>query len=57
MSYKFTIFTPTYNRGNILHIVYESLVNQTFKDYERIIVDDGSADNARKAVDEFIERG
>ena len=37
-----TIFTPTYNRGNLLNRVYESLKAQTNKDFEWLIVDDGS---------------
>ena len=40
----FTIFTPTYNRGHSLHRVYHSLCQQTFADFEWIIVDDGSSD-------------
>lgn len=41
----FTVFTPTYNRAHTLHRVYESLLNQSFKEFEWIVVDDGSTDN------------
>lgn len=41
----FTVFTPTYNRARVLHRVYESLCAQTFRDFEWLIVDDGSTDN------------
>ncbi|HWF86442.1 MAG TPA: glycosyltransferase family A protein [Vicinamibacterales bacterium] len=41
----FTVFTPTYNRAHTLHRVYESLSRQTFRDFEWLIVDDGSNDN------------
>ena len=37
-----TVFTPTYNRGNLLNRLYESLCKQTYKDFEWVIVDDGS---------------
>ena len=37
-----TVFTPAYNRGHLLHRVYESLCKQTFKDFEWVVVDDGS---------------
>lgn len=39
-----TIFTPTYNRAYILPKLYESLVAQTCKDFEWVIVNDGSTD-------------
>ena len=40
-----TIFTPTYNRAYIIENVYKSLQKQTFKDFEWLVVDDGSTDN------------
>jgi len=36
----FTVFTPTYNRGDSIHRLYESLKKQTFKGFEWLIVDD-----------------
>lgn len=47
----FTVFTPTYNRAKTLHRVYESLQQQTFRDFEWIIVDDGSTDDTKSIVD------
>lgn len=46
----FTVFTPTYNRANTLHRVYDSLFVQTFRDFEWLIVDDGSSDNTANLV-------
>lgn len=40
-----TIFTPTYNRAHTIARTFESLQNQTDKDFEWIVVDDGSSDN------------
>ena len=40
-----SILTPTYNRGHVLHRVYESLRRQTTRDFEWVVVDDGSTDN------------
>ncbi len=37
-----TVFTPTYNRNELLPTIYECLEKQTFKDFEWVIVDDGS---------------
>lgn len=50
-----TVFTPTYNRANLLVNAYESLKKQTCKDFEWLIVDDGSIDNTREVVDGFIK--
>ena len=52
--YKFTIFTPTYNRAYILENLYNDLKKQTFKDFEWLIVDDGSTDNTKELIDRFI---
>ena len=55
MKNKFlSILTPTYNRANKLHRVFESIQNQTLKKvdnkyiFEWIVVDDGSSDNIRR---------
>ena len=39
-----TVFTPAYNRKELLYRLYESLVEQTSKDFEWVIIDDGSTD-------------
>lgn len=54
-----TVFTPTYNRAYILNKLYESLLSQTIKDFEWVIVDDGSSDNTKELVNEWkkIENG
>lgn len=49
-----TIFTPTYNRAYILKNLYNSLCEQTSKDFEWLIVDDGSTDNTDDLVRSFI---
>ena len=51
---KITVFTPTYNREKTLKTLYESLVNQTCKDFYWLIVDDGSTDNTNKIVETWI---
>ena len=42
---RFTVFTPTYNRGYVIDRLYRSLCRQSFKDFEWIVVNDGSTDN------------
>lgn len=49
-----TVFTPTYNRAHLLPRLYESLCKQTFKDFEWVIVDDGSVDDTKEVVDKFL---
>ena len=53
----FTIFTPTYNRAYLLSKLYESLKSQSFKDFEWLIVDDGSTDGTRDMVDGWTNEG
>ena len=48
-----TIFTPTYNRKKTLPKLYESLKNQNDKDFEWLIVDDGSNDGTDKLIEEY----
>lgn len=48
--YTFTVFTPTYNRAHTLPRVYDSLRRQTFRDFEWVIVDDGSLDDTGRVV-------
>jgi len=48
-----TIFTPTYNRAPLLHNLYDSLVWQTSKDFEWLIVDDGSTDDTEAVVTQW----
>ena len=45
-----TVFTPSYNRENELKQLYKSLLKQDFKNFEWLIVDDGSKDNTKEIV-------
>ena len=51
---KFTVFTPTFNRKELLEKLYKSLQKQTFKDFEWLIVDDGSTDGTKEKVKKFL---
>ncbi|MCD5968640.1 glycosyltransferase family A protein, partial [Riemerella anatipestifer] len=55
MNISFTIFTATYNRAHTLPRVYESLVKQTSKNFEWLIVDDGSTDGTQALIKGYIE--
>jgi glycosyltransferase involved in cell wall biosynthesis len=52
-----TVFTPTYNRAYLLPNLYESLICQTSKDFEWLIVDDGSIDDTAIIVQKWINEG
>ena len=49
-----TVFTPTYNRAKLLPRLHKSLQEQTNKDFEWVIVDAGSTDNTKEAIDNII---
>lgn len=49
-----TVFTPSYNRKELLKRVYESLLRQTDRDFVWLIVDDGSADGTGREVQKWI---
>ncbi len=51
-----SIILPTYSRAYILMRSINSILNQTFKDWELIIVDDGSNDNTFQLVNDLINQ-
>ncbi len=50
-----TVFTPTYNRAQLLKKLYSSLLSQTCHDFEWLIIDDGSIDETESVCAGFIE--
>jgi glycosyltransferase involved in cell wall biosynthesis len=51
----FSIIIPTYNRAGMIGNAIQSVVDQTYCNWELIIVDDGSTDNTEEAVRNFKE--
>lgn len=51
-----SLIIPVYNVEKYLYKALKSVENQTFKDFETIIVDDGSTDSSIKIINEFCER-
>lgn len=52
---KITVFTPTYNRAYIIKNVYDSLLRQTYKDFEWLVIDDGSTDDTEELINGLIK--
>lgn len=53
---QLTVVTATYNRAHTLNRVFDSLMLQTYKDFEWLVVDDGSTDNTEELVMEYKKR-
>ena len=51
-----SIIVPVYKVENVLHYCIDSILNQTYKDFELILVDDGSPDNSGKICDEYAKK-
>src|SRR3972149_5580300 len=51
-----SIVIPTYNRGKTINRAIESVLSQTFKEYEIIVIDDGSNDNTRDIIKRHIRK-
>lgn len=51
-----SIVLPVYNQGNFLSKAIEGALNQSYKNIELIIVNDGSTDNTREVIEEYRER-
>lgn len=53
---KVSVIIPVYNVEKYIDRCLSSLVNQTFKDYEVIVINDGSPDNSQKIIDEYVQK-
>lgn len=57
MNKRITVFTPTYNRADLISNLYNSLLRQRCQDFMWLVVDDGSVDNTRELVEKWISEG
>ncbi len=53
---KVSVIVPVYNVEKYLKKCLDSLINQTFKDYEIIIVNDGSTDTSQDIINEYVNK-
>jgi len=53
---KLSVIIATYNRADILKSAVDSILNQSFQDFELILIDDASEDDTQKVLDELREK-
>ena len=56
MKIKVSVIVPVYNVEKFIDKCLNSLVNQTLKEIEIIVVNDGSPDNSQKVIDEYVKK-
>ena len=53
---RVSVIIPTYNRGELLCLAIDSVLKQSYRDYEVIVVDDGSTDDTANLVRPYLDR-
>ena len=57
MNPRFSVIIPTYNQAQFLQKAIQSVIDQTYKDWEMIIVDNYSTDNTDEILKPYVEKG
>lgn len=55
MNQMISVIVPVYNVEKYIHETIQSVVNQTYQDWELLLVEDGSSDNSRVVIEEYIK--
>ena len=50
-----TVYVTNYNYGEYLDQALNSILDQTFRDYELLIIDDGSSDNSKEIISKYVD--
>lgn len=56
MNKKVSIIIPTYNRANLISETLDSIIGQTYQNWECIIIDDGSTDNSFEIITKYLNK-
>ncbi len=56
MNPLFSVIVASYNYANLIGETLDSLLAQTYQDYEIIVVDDGSSDNSLSVIDKYLKQ-
>ena len=51
-----SVITPSYNCAKYISDTIDSVINQTYKNWEMIIVDDNSSDNSNEIIEKYVQR-
>lgn len=51
-----SIITPSYNTADFIGLTIDSVINQTYQNWEMIIVDDASTDNSVAVIEEYVKK-
>ena len=54
--FRFSVLIPVYNRQNYLQQTLDSVLQQTFQDFELIVVDDGSTDRSLEILASYADK-
>lgn len=52
---KFSIIIPTYNRADLIQDALDSIIAQTYENWEAIVIDDGSNDSTKVLIESFLD--
>ncbi len=55
MNIKLSVIVPVYNSEEFLAKAIESVINQSFKNWELLLIDDGSTDNSGLICDQYAK--
>lgn len=53
---EISVILPTYNRAKVIQRAVQSVIEQTFTDWELVVVDDGSTDSTYRLISAFVEK-
>ena len=51
-----SVVIPTYNRENTIQRAINSVINQTYRNFEILVIDDGSSDNTKKKINKYLRK-